>query len=84
MLSNFSPSDRSIYEHSLAIWERAWLPCSIAIVAWLVNIAFYIRSKFYDRNTCLREAHPDFHTDRYDMGTCTLKHYSRDCTDVVA
>lgn len=28
----------------LAIWEREWLPCSIAIIAWLVNIAFYIRN----------------------------------------
>ena len=62
---SLSESDRSICDHSLAIWERAWLPCSIAIIAWLVNIAFYIRSKFYDRSTCFREVHPDF--TRTDM-----------------
>ncbi|KAI9442611.1 hypothetical protein H4582DRAFT_2073186 [Lactarius indigo] len=28
----------------VAIWERNWLVCTIAIAAWLVNIAFYIRS----------------------------------------
>ncbi|KAH9036718.1 hypothetical protein EDB83DRAFT_2677898 [Lactarius deliciosus] len=28
----------------VAIWERNWLVCTIAIAAWLVNIAFYIRN----------------------------------------
>ncbi|KAF8261449.1 hypothetical protein EI94DRAFT_1745958 [Lactarius quietus] len=28
----------------LAIWEREWLPCTIAIIAWLINIACYIHN----------------------------------------
>jgi hypothetical protein len=28
----------------VAIWERSWFPCTIAIVAWLINIACYIHN----------------------------------------
>lgn len=44
----------------VAIWERNWLVCTIAIAAWLVNIAFYIRNMTWseavwstEQSTCL-------------------------------
>lgn len=40
----FAFASALIILHIVAIWERKWVPCTLAITTWTINISFYIRN----------------------------------------
>jgi hypothetical protein len=70
--SAFAFASALIVLRIVAIWERSWFPCTIAIVAWLINIGCYIHNMTWSEAIWITE-----------QSTCFVIKSNRNMTTII-